>query len=66
VTASLGATVATRSLHNEEEAISTADRALYVSKHSGRNRTTFHDLDPQLNTLRTAPGHPAARVRRTG
>jgi len=64
VTASLGATVATRSLHNEQEAISTADRALYESKHSGRNRTTFRDLDPQLHPRRPASAEPGARVTR--
>jgi diguanylate cyclase (GGDEF)-like protein len=64
VTASLGATVATRSLHSEQEAISTADRALYESKHSGRNRTTFHDLDPKLNPARVASSNPAARAPR--
>jgi diguanylate cyclase (GGDEF)-like protein len=64
VTASLGVTVATRSAQDSQEAISTADRALYESKHSGRNRTTFHDLDPQLHLRRPASADPATRVSR--
>jgi diguanylate cyclase (GGDEF)-like protein len=64
VTASLGATVANASLHLQQDAISTADHALYDSKHSGRNRTSFHDLGAHSQAKRLPASEAAPGVSR--
>lgn len=64
VTASLGATVANAALHLEQDAISTADHALYDSKHSGRNRTSFHEIEAPSPGKRTAASSAAAGISR--
>ena len=45
VSASLGATVARFPLDSEQDAVSTADLALYEAKNKGRNRVVFHEVN---------------------